>query len=79
MCDVSLFINSNFDASDSVSNYRPFNYTSVTVGKFKKLKSFQGSIAELFVFFYPLSKTEIEEHYNDGLRELQNGDGEFIK
>ena len=50
----------------------------MTVGKFKKIKSYSGLIAELFVYFYPLNKNEIEEHYNDGLQEIQSGDGKFI-
>lgn len=77
-CDVSLFVNSVFNASGSVSNFYPFKNVSVTVGKFKKIKSYSGFIAELFVYFYPLTKREIEEHYRDGLREIQNGDGQFI-
>lgn len=79
ICDASLFINSYFDASGSISNYYPFNYVSVSVGRFKKIKSFHGAIAELFVFFYPMTKAEIEEHYKDGLHELENGDGQFLR
>ena len=75
---MSLFVNSIFNASGSVSNYDPFNNVSVTVGKFKKIKSYSGFIAELFVYFYPLAKPEIEEHYRNGLQEIQNGDGSFI-
>ena len=60
-------------------NYNPFDYISVSVGRFKKIKSFKGAIAELFVFFYPLSNVEIEEHYQDGQQELENGDGQFLQ
>jgi hypothetical protein len=74
-----LFINSNFDASGSIASYNPFNYVSVSVGRFKKIKSFTGSIAELFVFFYPMDQAQIEQHYKDGLNELENGDGTFLK
>jgi hypothetical protein len=76
---MSLFINGNFDASGSIMNYNPFDYVSVTVGRFKKIRSFKGAIAELFVFFHPLSDSEIEEHYQDGQNELQNGDGNFLQ
>ena len=65
MCDASLFINSNFDASGSITSYNPFNYVSVSVGRFKKIKSFTGAVAELFVFFYHLDQGQIEQHYKD--------------
>lgn len=48
------------------------------MGRFKKIKSFTGSIAELFVFFYPMDQAQIEQHYKDGLNELENGDGTFL-
>jgi len=79
MCDASIFINANFDGSASVSNYNPFNYVSVSVGRFKKIKSFTGAVAELFVFFYPMTQAQIEEHYSDGLEELERGDGQFLQ
>ena len=50
----------------------------MTVGKFKELRSFTGFAGELFLYFYPLSKYDIQEHYEDGLKEIQTGDGEFI-
>lgn len=74
-----MYINSHFDASGCITNYRPFDYVSVSVGRFKKIKAFQGAIAELFVFFYPLSNGEIENHYQDGLNELECGDGQFLQ
>ena len=49
------------------------------MGKFKKIKSFTGAIANLYVFFYPLSEYEIKEHYQDGLNDLQNGDGIILQ
>jgi len=67
------------DSSGSISNYNPFDYVSVSVGRFRKIKSFKGAIAELFVFFYPLDTAGIEEHFEDGLNELKNGDGQFLQ
>lgn len=77
--DASLIVNSYFDSSVVVNDYLPFSFINVTVGKFKSLKSYKGAIAQLFVFFYPLSDNEIREHYKDGLEELQNGNGNFIQ
>ena len=51
----------------------------MSVGRFKRIKSFKGAIAELFVFFHPLSNLEVEEHYQDGQNELENGDGQFLQ
>lgn len=63
-----------------MSNYHTSNIQrSISVGKYKKLKSFNGSIAELFVFYYPLSQSEIASHYEDGLNELETGGGFFIQ
>jgi hypothetical protein len=79
LCDVSLFVNSKFDSSQSVLNFNPFDYISISVGKFRNTKSFNGFVGEFYLFFYPLTQNQIEENYEDGLQEIERGDGYFIQ
>ena len=76
--DIALFVNSSFDTSGNISSYEPFNEINVTVGKFKSLKSYKGFAGELYIYFYPLSKYEIQEHYEDGMNSFKSGSNLLI-